>query len=94
MITMDSTTNGIVKTPMRKQLTVKELHLAERGKHFFMKGDNVIFPINGKFAVSIKGMAERFNFKDDEMPVLDDVRTAHLLIILGKDGWDKCHFEQ
>lgn len=91
---MINTDARIVKTLMRKHLTVKELHSAEQGKFYFAKSGDFIFPIHGKFAISINGLDIGGAVIADGMPVFDEVRIAHLLNILGKDGWYKCYFEK
>ncbi|MEH7596429.1 hypothetical protein COF68_14155 [Bacillus toyonensis] len=82
--------NAVKEIPFRKELTVKALSKAEEGKYFFQKSDiATIFPMNGKFTVIITGL-----FDGENLPMLDEVRMAHLLNMLGKTGWKKCQFIQ
>lgn len=76
----------IQKKSLYKDLTIQELKRGEKKKYFFMKNGDFIFPMNGKFGIAISGL-----FDGENIPFLDEIRIAHLLKLLGKDGWIKCY---
>ncbi|MFE4812817.1 hypothetical protein ACFQ9Y_17010 [Peribacillus simplex] len=80
--------NQVKEMPLYKELTVGELSRAGMKLYFYVKDSYTIFPMDGKFAVIVSESYDGESFR-----LLDELRIAQLLNIVGKDGWNKCYFK-